>query len=83
LTVPNKDASALERFLRQAAEVTNPNQLYIYSAKINGEQHYSVTHGVYPNVEETITAMGNLPTFLKARGPYHRSVAALRRQNQE
>lgn len=83
LTVADGDAGTLERFLRQAAEVTNPSSLYVYSAKINGEQHYSVAYGVYPSVEETITAMGNLPKSLKARGPSHRSLTAIRRQNQE
>jgi MSHA biogenesis protein MshM len=83
LTVADADAGTLERFLRQASEVTNPGSLFVYSAKINGEQHYSVAYGVYPNVEETITAMGDLPKSLKARGPTHRSLTAIRRQNQE
>ena len=35
------------------------------------------------SLEETITAMGDLPSSFKARGPYHRSVTLMRRQNQE
>jgi septal ring-binding cell division protein DamX len=45
--------------------------------------HYSATYGLYPSLEETITAMGGLPSNFKARGPYHRSVTLMRRQNQE
>ena len=53
------------------------------ASRSTGSSITAVTYGIYPNVEETITAMGNLPNSLKARGPYHRSVTAMRRQNQE
>jgi septal ring-binding cell division protein DamX len=49
----------------------------------NGRQYYGVTYGNYPTLEDTITAMGDLPTSFKSRGPFHRSIGVMRRQNQE
>jgi type II secretory pathway predicted ATPase ExeA/septal ring-binding cell division protein DamX len=83
LTVSAGDISVMERFLRQADELVEINEMRVYSVKLNGQQHYSATYGLYPSLEETITAMGGLPSSFKARGPYHRSVTLMRRQNQE
>ncbi len=83
LTVSAADTPTLERFLRQAAELVDLQQIRVYSVKINGQQHYSATYGLYPSLEATIDAMTELPATFKARGPYHRSVALMRRQNQE
>lgn len=83
LTVSAADAPTLERFLRQAADLVDIQQIRVYSVKINGQQHYSATFGLYPSLEATIDAMTELPSTFKARGPYHRSVALMRRQNQE
>jgi type II secretory pathway predicted ATPase ExeA/septal ring-binding cell division protein DamX len=83
LTVGAGDIAVMERFLRQASELVDVNELRVYSVKLNGQQHYAATYGLYPSLEETITAMGDLPSSFKARGPYHRSVTLMRRQNQE
>ena len=83
LTVTAGDITVMERFLRQAGELVDINEMRVYSVKLSGQQHYSATYGLYPSLEETITAMGDLPTSFKARGPYHRSVTLMRRQNQE
>jgi septal ring-binding cell division protein DamX len=83
LTVTAGDLAVMERFLRQADELVDINEMRVYSVKLNGQQHYSATYGLYPSLEETITAMGDLPSSFKARGPYHRSVTLMRRQNQE
>ena len=48
-----------------------------------GRQLYGVTYGNFPSLEDTITAMGDLPTSFKTRGPFHRSITCMRRQNQE
>ena len=77
------DVAVMERFLRQAGELVDINEVRVYSVKLGGLQHYSATYGLYPSLEETITAMGDLPSRFKARGPYHRSVMLMRRQNQE
>ena len=83
LTVSAGDVAVMDRFLRQASELVDINEMRVYSVKLNGQQHYSATYGLYPSLEETITAMGDLPSSFKARGPYHRSVVLMRRQNQE
>jgi septal ring-binding cell division protein DamX len=83
LTVSAGDVAVLERFLRQATDHVELSDLRVYSVKLGGQQHYAATYGLYPSLEETITAMGDLPSTFKARGPYHRSVTLMRRQNQE
>jgi type II secretory pathway predicted ATPase ExeA/septal ring-binding cell division protein DamX len=83
LTVSAADLGVMERFLRQAGDLVDLTDLRVYSVKLNGQQYYSATYGLYPSLEDTITAMGGLPSTFKARGPYHRSVTLMRRQNQE
>jgi type II secretory pathway predicted ATPase ExeA/septal ring-binding cell division protein DamX len=83
MTIPARDAQAMERFLKQAGDLVDLQDVRVYSMKVNGQQHYGVTYGLYPSVEETITAMGDLPSQFKSRGPYHRSIGVMRRQNQE
>jgi type II secretory pathway predicted ATPase ExeA len=78
-----RDARAIERFLEQAAQEVQLEDVYIYSVKLNNGQYYGVTYGNYPSLEETITAMGDLPLSFKSRGPFHRSIPVMRRQNQE
>jgi septal ring-binding cell division protein DamX len=83
LTVNAGEIAVMERFLRQASDLVDLSDMRVYSVKLGGQQHYSATYGLYPSLEETITAMGDLPSTFKARGPYHRSVSLMRRQNQE
>jgi len=77
------DAQTIERFLEEAAQTVQLEDMYLYGVKQNGRQYYGVTYGNYPTLEDTITAMGNLPTSFKSRGPFHRSIGVMRRQNQE
>jgi type II secretory pathway predicted ATPase ExeA len=77
------DAQLIERFLEEAAQEVELNDLYVYGVKMNGRQLYGVTYGNFPSLEDTITAMGDLPTSFKTRGPFHRSINVMRRQNQE
>ena len=77
------DSRAIERFLEQASDEVRLEDLYIYSVKLDGRQSYGVTYSNYPTLEDTITAMGDLPMPFKSRGPFHRSIVVMRRQNQE
>ena len=77
------DSQAIERFLEEAAQTVQLEDMYLYGVKQNGRQYYGVTYGNYPTLEDTITAMGDLPTSFKSRGPFHRSIGVMRRQNQE
>jgi len=83
LTVRTEESEAIERFLEQARKLVPIEDVYVYSVKQDGRQYYAVTYGNYPNLEDTITAMGSLPSSFKSRGPFHRSIALMRRQNQE
>jgi type II secretory pathway predicted ATPase ExeA len=77
------DPQAIERFLEEAAQTVRLEDLYLYGVKQNGRQFYGVTYGNYATLEDTITAMGDLPTSFKSRGPFHRSIGVMRKQNQE
>ncbi|HTO48713.1 MAG TPA: AAA family ATPase [Burkholderiales bacterium] len=77
------DSQAIERFLEEAQQTVKLEDIYLYGVKQNGRQFYGVTYGNYPTLEDTITAMGGLPTSFKSRGPFHRSIGVMRRQNQE
>ena len=77
------DSQVIERFLEEAAQTVQLEDVYLYGVKQNGRQYYGVTYGNYPTLEDTITAMGDLPTSFKSRGPFHRSIGVMRRQNQE
>ena len=77
------DSPAIERFLEEAAQTVKLEDMYLYGVKQDGRQYYGVTYGNYPTLEDTITAMGNLPMSFKSRGPFHRSIGVMRRQNQE
>jgi type II secretory pathway predicted ATPase ExeA/septal ring-binding cell division protein DamX len=77
------DSQMIEKFLEEAAQTVQLEDVYLYGVKQNGRQFYGVTYGNYPTLEDTITAMGTLPTSFKSRGPFHRSIGVMRRQNQE
>ncbi len=77
------DTQAMERFLEEASREVQLDEMYVYGVKQDGRQFYGVTYGNYPTLEDTITAMGDLPTSFKSRGPFHRSIGVMRRQNQE
>ena len=77
------DSQAIERFLEEAARSLRLENVYLYGVKQDGRQLYGVTYGNYATLEDTITAMGELPTSFKSRGPFHRSISVMRRQNQE
>ncbi len=64
------DSQAIERFLEEAARAVRLEDIYLYGVKQNGRQAYGVTYGNYPTLEDTITAMGDLPTSFKSRGRF-------------
>ena len=60
------DSQTIERFLEEAAQTVRLEDVYLYGVKQNGRQYYGVTYGNYPTLEDTITAMGDLPTSFKS-----------------
>lgn len=71
----------LERLLRQAAELVNPNELYVYGVRINGQQYYRAAYGDFPSADAAGRAIEDLPATLRSRRPYQRSVESMRAQN--
>jgi septal ring-binding cell division protein DamX len=82
-TMSSAELQDLDRLVRQAAELLNPNELYVYSVKINGQQYYRAAYGDFPNVDAASRAIAELPATLRSRRPYERSVEAMRVQNQQ
>lgn len=80
-TMSEAETDDLERLLRQAAELLNPNELYVYGVKINGRQHYRAAYGDFPSADAAAKAIDDLPATLKSRRPYQRSVESMRAQN--
>jgi type II secretory pathway predicted ATPase ExeA len=80
-TMSEAETDDLERLLRQAAELLNPDELYVYGVKINGRQHYRAAYGDFPSADAAAKAIDDLPATLKSRRPYQRSVEAMRTQN--
>ncbi len=81
-TMGPPELADLERLLRQSSELLNPNELFVYSQKIGGQQYYRVAYGDFPSAEAAAKAIETLPAALKPRRPYERSVEFMRAQNQ-
>ena len=73
----------LEDFLRKAATMLPLGELFVYSVKINGRQHYRAAYGSYPSEANALDAMKDLPQALAAYQPYARSVERMRSQNRQ
>lgn len=83
LTVPDSEPARLENFLGRAQKLLPETEIYIYSVKINGIQHYRVAWGNYPSTQEARKAMAELPPDLKAPSPFFRSIERMRSQNSQ
>jgi MSHA biogenesis protein MshM len=73
----------LEEFLRKAAAALPVGELYVYSVKIEGRQHYRVAYGSYPSAAKALEAVTGLPQLFAAYQPYPRSVERMRSQNRQ
>ncbi|HTQ75782.1 MAG TPA: AAA family ATPase [Burkholderiales bacterium] len=82
-TVNEQQLPQLEDFLRKAGTALPGDQLFVYSVKIDGQQHYRVAYGSFPNATEAIEAIKGLPPLLAAYEPYPRSVERMRSQNRQ
>ncbi len=83
LTVKAEDARRMENFLQRAAKVVKIEDLWVYSVKIDGNQHYRVAYGQYPTSSDAKAAIENLPQILKSQNPYPRSIERMRSQNRQ
>jgi type II secretory pathway predicted ATPase ExeA/septal ring-binding cell division protein DamX len=76
------ETARMENFLRQATELLKSDEIYVYSVKIDGRQHYRVAYGGFSSLDEALAAARGLPPALVVYGPFQRSVADMRRLNQ-
>jgi type II secretory pathway predicted ATPase ExeA/septal ring-binding cell division protein DamX len=82
-TVNASELPQLEDFLRKAAAALPIGELYVYSVKIDGQQHYRVAYGSYPSAAKALEAISGLPHPFAAYRPYARTVERMRSQNRQ
>jgi septal ring-binding cell division protein DamX len=82
-TVNSGELAQLEEFLRRASKVVPEGELFVYSVKIDGRQHYRVAYGSYSSPSQALAAINGLPTMLSAYHPYYRTVERMRSQNRQ
>jgi len=82
-TVNAAELPQLEDFLRKAAATLPVGDLFVYSVKIDGQQHYRVAYGSFPSAPKALDAIKGLPQLMTAHQPYARSVARMRSQNRQ
>ena len=83
VTVSSEQLGLLEDFLLKASKVLPMGEVYIYSVKINRQQHYRVAYGSYATQAQALEAVQNLPPSLAVYRPYTRSVERMRSQNRQ
>jgi len=81
--VNSKELAQLEDFLLRISKILPVDELYVYSVKIDGQQHYRVAYGSYAGPEQALAALRGLPPVISAYHPYYRSVERMRSQNRQ
>jgi type II secretory pathway predicted ATPase ExeA len=76
------ESGRMENFLREVMGVLNPAEVYVYSVRVDGRQHFRVAYGSFASASEVQAALDALPPALKAGSPFQRSVGEMRRLNQ-
>src|SRR6267143_815802 len=81
--VSSKELGQLEDFLLRISTILPVDDLFVYSVKIDGRQHYRVAYGSYASPDQALAAMRGLPPVISAYHPYYRSVERMRSQNRQ
>jgi MSHA biogenesis protein MshM len=81
--VNSKELGQLEDFLLRISKILPVDELYVYSVKIDGRQHYRVAYGSYASPDQAVAALKGLPPVISAYHPYYRSVERMRSQNRQ
>ena len=81
--VNSKELGQLEDFLLRTSKILPVDELFVYSVKIAGQQHYRVAYGSYAGPDQALAAMKGLPPAISAYHPYYRSVERMRSQNRQ
>ena len=81
--VSSKELGQLEDFLLRISTILPVDDLFVYSVKIDGRQHYRVAYGSYASPDQALAAVRGLPPVISAYHPYYRSVERMRSQNRQ
>ncbi len=80
MTSDDATRAPLDRFLLDPTLQAHLDQVYIAPAQIDGAQRWSVLYGSYASYAEAQQALNDIPAALKARGPYLRSLTAVKKE---
>ncbi len=84
LTVGKNDLRRIEEVLARApARDMKLSDFYIYSVKINDQQHYRLAYGLYPALAEVKEGIKSMPAAYRQFGLFFRSVERMRSQNRQ
>jgi type II secretory pathway predicted ATPase ExeA len=84
LTVSSRDVRRIEELLiRVPGRKLKLDDFYVYSVKINDQQHYRAAYGLYSSADEVNRAIRELPAAYRAFTPFQRSVERMRSQNRQ
>jgi MSHA biogenesis protein MshM len=83
LTVTSGELRRMEDFLLKASRLVTPEELHVYSVKIDGQQHYRAAYGQFSGPTEAQAAIKELPPLFRAQNPYPRSIERMRSQNRQ
>jgi len=81
--VNSKELGQLEDFLLRTSKILPVDDLFVYSVKIDGQQHYRIAYGSYASPDQALAAMRGLPPVISAYHPYYRNVERMRSQNRQ
>ena len=81
--VNSKELGQLEDFLLRTSRILPVDELFVYSVKIEGQQHYRVAYGSYASPDQAQAAIRGLPPVISAYHPYYRGVDRMRSQNRQ
>ena len=84
LTTGVRDLRRIEDVLaRASARDLKLSDLYVYSVKINDQQHYRLAYGLYPTLTEVNQGLKDMAPAYRQFGLFYRSVERMRSQNRQ
>ncbi|MCK4674334.1 MAG: AAA family ATPase [Gammaproteobacteria bacterium] len=75
------DVDKVEAFLQNAPAMLDFTRVYIYETMVNGRLWYSVLYNDFATQDDAIEKLEQLPSSLKASGPYLRRIGAVKKDS--
>jgi septal ring-binding cell division protein DamX len=66
ITVKATESKRMEDFLLRASKLVNPEDLHVYSVKIDGQQYYRAAFGQFAGNDEVQSAIKGLTTIAQS-----------------